>query len=349
MKVWAITAHKAPLECVELPDLHATGSEVVVEVTHCGVCHSDLHMWHGGYKMGGDKFLSVADRGLKLPAAPGHEMVGRVVEIGPDAKGVTIGDSRVVYPWIGCGACDRCATGDDNMCTRQRSLGAVLNGGFARQVKVPHPRYLLDYSGIPASLAATYACSGITTYSAIRKIGPLRKEQPVVLIGAGGLGHAAIAMLKAFGHETIVVIDTSAEKRAAALAAGASLAVDGGDAAKAELLALPVPIAAVIDFVGNDITANTAMAILPKGGKLILVGIGGGEIVLSVSAAIFKAQTVQGSLTGSLNDLHDVLELARSGKLKPSLIIERPKTEANAAMHDLEAGLVTGRQVLIDS
>ena len=188
MKVWAITAHKAPLECVELPDLHATGSEVVVEVTHCGVCHSDLHMWHGGYKMGGDKFLSVADRGLKLPAAPGHEMVGRVVEIGPDATGVAIGDSRVVYPWIGCGACDRCATGDDNMCTRQRSLGAVLNGGFARQVKVPHPRYLLDYSGIPASLAATYACSGITTYAAIRKIGPLRPDQPVVLIGAGGLG-----------------------------------------------------------------------------------------------------------------------------------------------------------------
>ena len=93
-----------------------------------------------------------------------------------------------------------------------------------------------------------------------------------------------------------------------------------------------MPIAAVIDFVGNNATANTGMAVLPKGGKLILVGIGGGEIVLSVSATIFKAQTVQGSLTGSLNDLRDVLELARSGKLKPSLIIERPKTAADAAM-----------------
>ena len=350
MKVWAIVAHRQPLECVELPDPEPVGTEIVVEVTHCGVCHSDLHMWHGGYEMGGGRFLSVADRGLKLPAAPGHEIVGRVARLGPDASGVAVGDMRVVYPWIGCGECERCNVGEDNYCLRQRSLGAIVNGGFAKMVKVPHSRYLLEYGGIDPSLAATYACSGLTTYSAIRKIMPIPSHQAVVLIGAGGLGLAAIAMLRAHGHNNIVVVDISADKRQAALDAGASRTVDGerADASEA-LLAGPGAVAAVIDFVGTNVTAALAMAVLPKGGKYIMVGIGGGEVTLSVSGTIFRAQMIQGSLTGSLSELRAVLDLARTGKLAPTPIREMPKHLANEAMMQLERGEVTGRVVLTDA
>jgi len=186
MRAWAVVAHNAPLECVELPDPEPVRTEVVVEVTHCGVCHSDLHLWHGGYDLGGGRMLSVKDRGLVLPAAPGHEIVGRVARLGPEATGVGVGDVRVVYPWVGCGQCARCRAEEDNLCAAQRSLGVSVNGGFGRLVQVPHPRYLVPFDGVVPSLAATYACSGLTAYSAVRKILPLPPEAVVVLIGAGG-------------------------------------------------------------------------------------------------------------------------------------------------------------------
>ena len=350
MKAWAVVTHGAPLECVELPDPEPAGTDVVLEVTRCGVCHSDLHLWHGGYDLGGGKMLLVKDRGLVLPAAPGHEIVGRVVRLGPDASGIAIGDERVVYPWIGCGRCERCRAEEDNLCSQQRSLGVSVNGGFGRLVKVPHPRYLLAFDGIDPALAATYACSGLTAYSAVRKVMPLGTDQAVVLIGAGGLGLAAIAVLRALGHANIVSIDVSPDKRAAALAAGASRVVDGaGEDVGGRVLAGAGPVAAVLDFVGADATVQTAMTILPKGGKLVLVGIGGGELTLSVAGTIFRAQTVQGSLTGTIQELREVLDLARQGKLAPTPVREVPKHRVNEVMQQLDQGQVTGRVVLTDA
>ena len=350
MKAWAVVAHGAPLECIELPDLEPTGTEIVVAVTHCGVCHSDLHLWHGGYDLGGGRMLSVKDRGLVLPAAPGHEIVGRVAAMGPDARGVAIDDLRLVYPWIGCGHCARCAAEEDNACTGQRSLGVSVNGGFADRVKVPHPRYLLPFDGIAPALAATYACSGLTAYSAVQKALPLGPDQAVVLIGAGGLGLAAIAVLKALGHGNVVSVDVSATKRDAALAAGARAAVDGaGDGTAERIQAASGPVGAVLDFVGSDATTRTAMAVLPKGGRLILVGIGGGELTLSVAGTIFRAQTVQGSLTGSIAELRAVLALAQAGRLTPTPVEEVARDRANEVLQRLEHGQVTGRMVLADA
>lgn len=350
MKAWAVVEHNAPLECVELPDPVATGSEVVLAVTHCGVCHSDLYLQHGRYNLGGGKFLSVKDRGLILPAAPGHEIVGRVIRVGPEAKGVKVGDKRLIYSWIGCGHCAMCAAEQDNLCTAQRSLGVSVNGGFAGEVKVSHPRYLLDFSGVDASLAATYACSGLTAYSAARKALPLAPDQPIVLIGAGGLGLAAIAILKALDHRNIISIDVSVDKRAAAVAGGATRVLDGSGENPAErlLAELGGPVPAVIDFVGIDSTAATGLAILAKGGKLVLVGVGGGLLSLSVSSTIFKAQSIMGSLTGSLQELREVVALAQSGRLAATPIRNVPKDQANAVMDELEAGKITGRVVLVE-
>ena len=346
---WAVVAHGAPLECVELPDPVPTGTEIVVEVTHCGVCHSDLHLWHGGYNLGGGRMLSVSDRGLVLPAAPGHEIVGRVARLGPDAQGVAVGDARVVYPWIGCGHCPHCLAGDDNLCPNQRSLGVSVNGGFGRLVKVPHSRYLLPFDGVPPSLAATYACSGLTAYSAARKVLPVGVGQSVVLIGAGGLGLAAIAVLRALGQEAIVSVDVSADKRAAALAAGATAAVDGAGDDAAARIAATGPVGAVLDFVGSDATARTGLAVLPKGGKLVLVGIGGGELTLSVAGTIFRAHTIQGSLTGSIAELQAVIALAQAGKLAPTPVQTLPTSRVNDVMAALDTGRVTGRVVLADT
>ncbi len=349
MKAWVVVRNEQPLECVELPDPVPTGSEVVLEVTRCGVCHSDLHFWHGFYNMGGGKVMSLQDRGVTLPRAPGHEITGRVVAFGPAAQGVAVGDERIVYPWIGCGHCARCAAGQDNLCLAQRSLGVLENGGFGSQVKVPHPRYLVAYDGIDPSLAATYACSGITVYSAIRKVMPLDPDEPTLLIGAGGLGLAAIAMLKAMGHRRIVSLDISEAKRSAAAEAGATVTVDGtGDDVVARVQAAAGgPVAAAIDFVNTSQTARTGLDALAKGGRLVLVGVAGGEITLSLATMIFRAQSVVGSLTGTVADLHAVVELAQSGKLAATPVQEYPKGAANDALMMLQHGRVTGRAVLV--
>jgi alcohol dehydrogenase, propanol-preferring len=348
MKLWAVVENGKPLQQLEQADPEPSGTEVVIEVTHCGVCHSDLHFWKGSYDLGGGKTLTLTNRGVTLPRAPGHEVLGRVVALGPEAEGVRVGDSRVVYPWIGCGECWRCRAGDENLCDKPSAVGVIRHGGFSSHVVLPHPRYLFDYGNIDPALAATYACSGITVYSAIRKLQPLEPGRPVLLVGAGGLGHAAIAMLRAMGHEKTVVVDVSASKLAAAKEAGATAVVDGrgDDVAVRVVEAAGGPLLAAMDFVNNDKTAPMALETLGRGGKLVLVGVAGGEIPLSLAGLIFRPRSIIGSATGSLHDLRNVLELANGGKLKPTPVERMPKDKANDALQKLKAGEVTGRLVL---
>jgi alcohol dehydrogenase/propanol-preferring alcohol dehydrogenase len=312
------------------------------------VCHSDLHFWEGFYELGGGKRMMLSERGVTLPRAIGHEILGRVAKLGPDAEGVAVGDRRIVYPWLGCGACARCRAGEDNMCLKQRSLGVLQDGGFASHVVVPHARYLVDPGDVDPAVAATFGCSGITVLSAIRKIMPLEPQDFIVLIGAGGLGLSAIAMLRALGHEAIVSVDISAEKRESALRAGAIAAVDGaaGDVPAAIIAAAGGPVMAVLDFVNGSATAQCAMASLAKGGKMVQVGVFGGELTLSLIGLIFRATSIMGSNTGNLADLREVARLAREGKLAPIPVATMPRDEANDALMRLRDGRVTGRLVL---
>ena len=349
MKAWAVVAAGEPLQQIELPTPEPVGTEILLAVTHCGVCHSDLHFWHGFYNLGGGKVMRVQDRGVTFPRAPGHEIVGRVVALGAEAVGAAVGDLRIVYPWIGCGGCDRCRDGQDNLCTEQKSLGVIQHGGFGSHVMVPHARYLVDPGTIDPAVAATYACSGITVYGAVRKVLPLPLDEPVVLIGAGGLGLSAIAMLKALGHRNIVSVDIAADKRRAALASGATAVVDGAVAPLAQAIAVAAggQVRAVIDFVNNDATARGGFDALAKGGKFVAVGVSGGEITLSLSVMVFRGLSVEGSLTGSPQDLRDVVALAQSGRLAPLPVERLPSDAANEALARLEDGMVTGRLVLV--
>ncbi|WP_203075711.1 alcohol dehydrogenase [Falsiroseomonas ponticola] len=348
MKAWAVVRNRAPLECIEIADPDPSGTEVVLEVTQCGVCHSDLHFWEGEYDLGGGKVLKLTERGVTLPRAMGHEVVGRVVQCGPDATGVAVGDLRVVFPWLGCGVCARCLAGEDNICATPSSIGVMRHGGYADSVVVPHPRYLVDPGTVDPALAATYACPGITVYSAIRKAMPLPPDAPFVLIGAGGLGLAAISMLRALGHRRIVSLDISAEKRAAALEMGADAVVDpGAPNAMARLMAATGgPVLAAIDFVNAGSTAQLGFDALAKGGKLVLVGIMGGEMPLSLASMIFRPRSILGSATGSPQDLREVIALAQSGRLAPIPITRMPRSRANEALQLLHDGKVTGRIVL---
>ena len=351
MRAWAVVENGQPLQEIELPTPEPTGTEVLLEVTHCGVCHSDLHIWEGYYDVGGGKKMSLLDRGLVLPLAMGHEIIGRVVKLGPDATGVRPGDLRIVFPWLGCGKCEKCLAEEDNMCTvASRSLGVNQNGGYGTHVVAPHPRHLVDPGSLDPAVAATYACSGITVYSAIKKAMPLTPQQPIVLVGAGGLGLNAIAVLKALKHENIICVDVSEEKRAAATKAGAHKVVDGGGegaaVTKRIMQAAGGPVPAVIDLVNGTATARFAFDALAKGGQLIQVGLFGGELMLPLPIMAIKALTVQGSYVGNPKELRELVKLAQDGDLRALPVATVPKSQAYDALMRLRDGKVTGRLVL---
>jgi alcohol dehydrogenase/propanol-preferring alcohol dehydrogenase len=206
----------------------------------------------------------------------------------------------------------------------------------------------VDPGTLDPALAATYACSGITVFSAIRKCMPLAADEPIVLVGAGGLGLNAIAILKAMSHQLIISVDVSAAKREGALKAGASHAVDGSGegVAKRIMEAAGGPVAAVIDLVNGTATARFAFDSLRKGGKLIQVGLFGGELTVALPIMAIRALTVQGSYVGSVKDLRELVALAQSGKLQSLPVEVVPQDEANAALMRLRDGSVAGRIVL---
>ncbi|HET9018469.1 MAG TPA: alcohol dehydrogenase, partial [Acetobacteraceae bacterium] len=340
MRAWAVVENGAPLQEIELPTPEPTGTQVLLEVTHCGVCHSDLHVWEGKYDLGGGVTMSLKDRGVTLPLALGHEIVGRVARLGPDAKGVSVGDLRIVYPWVGCGTCAACTSEHDNMCLKPRSIGVFQNGGYATHVLAMHPRHLIDPGNIDPALAATYACSGITVYSAVQKVMPLPPDEPVVLVGAGGLGLQAIAVLRALGHRNIISVDISAGKRDAAMRAGATQVVDGSGegVAKRIIEAAGGKAGAIIDLVNGTASARAAFDALRKGGKLVQVGLFGGELRLPLPLMAIQALTIQGSYVGTPGDLRDLVALAQTGKLPPLPIEQVPMPTADAALMRLRDG-----------
>ena len=348
MRAWAVVKNEAPLEEIELPTPEPKGTEVLLETTYCGVCHSDLHIWEGRYDLGGGKVMNLTDRGLSLPIAMGHEIIGRVVKLGPDATGVKVGDIRIVFPWVGCGSCAKCLADEDNMCLTSKSLGVYQHGGYATHVVAQHPRHLVDPGTLDPAVAATYACSGITVFSAIKKVMPMPADEAIVLVGAGGLGLNAIAVLKALKHNNIVVVDISAEKRAAAEAAGATKTVDGaGEGTTKRIIeACGGPPSAIIDLVNGTASAAFAFAALRKGGKLVQVGLFGGELTLPLPLMPIRALTVQGSYVGNVKELRELVALAQAGELGALPVTTVPQREANAALMRLRDGKVTGRLVL---
>lgn len=348
MRRWSVVENHKPLQSIEYPDPEPQDAEIVLEVTHCGVCHSDIHFVKGEFDMGNGQILRITDRGVKLPCAPGHEIAGKVVAMGPEAKGVAIGDHRIVYPWMGCRTCDYCLNDQENMCLQPRSLGTIRDGGFGSHVVVPDASYLFAFDGIDPALAATFACSGLTVYSAIRKLGEIRQGAPVLVMGAGGLGLAALATLKALGHDRVFMVDIDPDKRTGALAAGAEQAFDPLQPGAMEAISAAAngQLLHALDFVGNGKTVDMAFNALAKTGRLVIVGVGGGDYSLSLAGLIFKPRSIIGTITGSRQELREVIALAQSGKLAPLPIRCMPKDCANEALDLLEHGKVSGRLVL---
>jgi alcohol dehydrogenase, propanol-preferring len=349
MRSYQVCECSAPLQLREGDVPMPKGSEIVLEVLAAGVCHTDLHLWDGYYELGGEKKLKLADRGVRLPLTMGHENVGKVVAVGPDAQGVAIGDTRLVFPWIGCGDCKACRRGDENVCASPRYLGVFAQGGYATHLLVPHARHLFPIGRLSPNEAAPLACSGLTAYSALKKVSATLSDEPVVIIGAGGVGLMAVMLARAMGAAGVVVVDIDPTKREAAVRAGASSAIDGSasDAADQIKAATGGGASAVIDFVGSGRTVELAMAVAAKGATLVVVGLFGGEINLATPMLPLRVLSLRGSYVGNHRDMADLLELVDRCGMPAVPLSTRPLAEVNAALNDLRAGKVVGRVVLM--
>ncbi len=321
------------------------GTQVLVKIAACGVCHSDIHLHEGVFELGNGKRLEVGRAGQVL----GHEIFGEVVAVGAEAEGVDIGDRRVVFPWIGCGDCASCKRGEGHLCTPGRGLGIVEAGGFADYIMVPHGRYLFDKGDVPDSLAATYACSGLTAYSALKKVGDCGEGDELVIIGAGGVGMMAVQIAQSVFNIQPIVVDIAEEKLAKAREMGAKYTFNSSDRLQVKELkkATGGGAYAAIDFVGAESSVNFALSSLRKGGKLIVVGLFGGALNLPIPFIPLNARTIQGSYVGSFEDMTELMAYVRDGKIAPIQIEERPLDQVTQTMYDLKAGKVTGRVVLI--
>ena len=347
MRMFQVCVCGEPLQCNEAPTPEPKSTEVLLKVLAAGVCHSDIHLADGWFDLGGGKRMSLQDRGMKLPVTLGHENVGEVVAVGPDAKGVKVGQKMLADPWIGCGKCPACLRNEDNLCTAMRSLGVFSNGGYATHMMVPHARYLFDIGDMSPERAAPLACSGVTTYGALKKIATLKSE-PTVIIGAGGLGLMCLALHGKMGGHSAIVVDIDPAKRDAAKKAGAKAVVDGKAAdAVDQIKALTNGGAwGVVDLVGSSQSARMGYDSLAKGGKYVIVGLYGGDVTLSLPPIAMRALTIQGSYVGSVPEMAELMDLIKRTGLPDVPVATRPLSQVNAAMDDLRAGKIVGRVVL---
>ena len=318
MRAVVLNASNSPLELVDDHVEPEAGEGLVLDVTACGVCHSDIHVVDG-------------DFGKEPPIILGHEVTGVHPELGP---------VMLYAPW-GCRNCAECSQGLEMICSDSTEAGLFTDGGYAERMRVPGVEYLTPLDGLDPYDAAPLACGGLTAYRAVLQgIDRLRErgaDSRALVIGAGGLGQYAIRYLRLLSDAHVTALDLSASKQVTALEIGAHHAVGAVDDGQNFDL--------VIDFIGAEPTLRTAADHVAKLGVVSVVGLAGGTIPFGFGAVPLEASFVN-SVWGSRAQLDELLELGRREPTIVQAVEVLPLADAQAAHDRLRSGDFKGRLVL---
>ena len=351
MHSYRVVSFGAPIERQDETTPQPKGREILVRITACGVCHSDVHLMDGYFDLGGGRKVDLT-RSVNPPRTLGHEIVGEVIAVGEGvtAAEASVGQRRIVYPWIGCQDCALCKSGDEHLCNQPKALGVNADGGYASHVLVPGPQYLFAFDGIEETLACTYACSGLTAFGALKKAKDvLSAGGDLLIIGAGGVGLSGVRMAEAVTGVKPIVADIDRSKWEAAKAAGAKETIDPSspDTVKALMRGTGGGVVVAIDFVGASASFTFGFNALRKNGRLIVVGLFGGSATIPVPMFPLKNATVMGSYVGTLQDMADMMALARSGRIPGLPVATRPLADVGEVLANLKAGKIVGRTVVV--
>ncbi len=349
MKAARIVKLNEPLQVQELQTPTPKGTQILVKVQSVGVCHSDVHVWEGYYEGIGGQPLKTTDRGVKYPLTPGHEIAGIVEGLGEQVEGFSKNERVLIYPWIGEGLCPACRIGEENLCDKPRSLGIYTDGGYAQYVLVPSYKYLVKIGNdMDTDTSAPLACAGLTSYGAVKNAN-LKPDDNVVIVGTGGLGLMAIQLAKAITGAKIIAMDIDDQKLDVAKKNGADITINSKkeDPVKAIMeLTDKLGADAVIDFVNASKTVETDMQFLRRRARLVLVGLFGGELKLSLVMMPTRAYKIIGSYTGTISDMIELISLARRGVIKPVVSNRFKLEQATDALTMLKDGKILGRGVI---
>lgn len=336
MKAAVLHQFKSPLVIEDVPRPSLEANEVLIRVEACGVCHSDLHVADGDWP----QFTPIT----KMPLILGHEITGRVVEIGSPVEELKIGD-RVGLPWIywTCGQCEFCREGNENLCTKQKITGVTVDGGFAELVRAPASHVVKIPDGLSAFEAAPLFCAGVTVFRALRQA-RISPGQRLAVFGIGGLGHLAVQIGREMGAE-ITAVDTADEKLQLAESLGAVKGFNAKSRNVVKELRAAGGVHVALVTSAAKVAYDTAFACVRPTGTLLAVGLPPEDICFPPILMAAKEVRIQASAVGTRQDLREVLAMASKGKIR-CRVAAQPLSEANLVIDQLRQGQVSGRMVL---
>ena len=341
MKAYQVVENGKPLEEKNLDTPAPKGKEILLKTLSCGVCHSDVHIHDGYFDLGGGMQLPTP---LLEPLTMGHEIFGEVVSVGEEVSNINVGEKYVAYPWIGCGDCELCNTDKTHYCMNNSNLGINVSGGYGDHVIVPGEQYLFDAGDTPDSLAGSYACRGLTAFSALRKAEPFPHDNSLVIVSAGGLGLLALKIARAAYGINPIVLDIDDEKLKVAKNLGASCVINTSkeNAAEKIMEATGGGAKSIVDFVGAEASVNLGYQCLSKGGKQVVVGLFGGQLTIPLPLLTLTEKKLMGSYVGSLGEMKDLMKLVSAGKIEPVEVESRDVSEANRTLEEMKSGKLLG-------
>lgn len=340
MKAVQLGAYKTTPVLIEVPDPAITSPlDVIVKIGGAGVCRTDLHIIEGQWE---------PKTGVALPYTLGHENAGWVAEVGGAVTNVAVGDAVILHPLVTCGLCRACRDGDDVHCEASAFPGVDCDGGYAELLKTTARSVVkLDPALRPSDVAAL-ADAGLTAYHAVAKAArSLRPGYKVVVIGAGGLGHIGIQVLRALSAVEMIVVDRNADALLLAKQLGADHTVlaDGGQVEAVMALTGGPGAEAVLDFVGEGGAIEDGIACLRRNGSYYVIGYGGSLNVPTIDVISTEVNFI-GNLVGSYNDLVELMVLAARGDVALHTSTY-PLGDFATALDDLDHGRVRGRAILV--